>query len=140
MVTVSNVHKDSNEEYGHGEGDSLTLIVHDKTAVAELSELEGSQQDPSPICMTGTFHEGSLHLKNYPADFTYDVAPITIDGKLSANRYGHTFHGRISGGPFHSDQNASDAHFPSVVTLRSSNGAVENDPADDLATSSCACQ
>jgi hypothetical protein len=143
MVTVGNVSKDPGEEYGHGEGDSLTLIVHGETTLGALSELEGSQQDPSPICMTGSLRETLLHLKNYPADLTYEVAPIAIDGKLSATPRGHTFRGRITGGPFHSEPNATDPHFPSMVTLRSSHGEPENDPdniADELANSSCACQ
>lgn len=142
-ATLSNVHKDPGEEYGHGEGDSLTLLVRGETAVGELSELEGSQQDPSPICLTGTFHESLLHLENHPTDFTYDVAPISVDGKVSANAQARTFHGRITGGPFHSDPKGSDPHFPAVVTLRSVNDALEDDAAtiaDDLATSSCTCQ
>ena len=49
MVLVSNVYKDPDENYGHGEGDQLTVIVHGETAVGGLSELEGSQQDPRPF-------------------------------------------------------------------------------------------
>ncbi len=60
MVTVSNVYKDAGENYGHGRGDSLSILVHGETAVGGLSELQGSQLDPSPICMTGTFHHGFL--------------------------------------------------------------------------------
>ena len=140
MVTVSNVHKDPEEEYGHGEGDRLTLLVHTGTAVAELSELEGSQQDPPPICMTGTFQDGRLHLENHPGDYTYEVAPISIDGRLSHNR--RVFHGRIRGGPFHSGPTGNDSRSADVVTLRASYPELESESwavADRLNSSSCAC-
>jgi hypothetical protein len=36
MVSVSNIHKDPDEKYGHGEGDDLTVLVHgDTTARAD---------------------------------------------------------------------------------------------------------
>jgi hypothetical protein len=143
MVSVSNVYKDPDENYGHGEGDDLTVLVHGETAVGGLNELEGSQQDPSPICMTGTFHNGFLRLQNYPADFTYHVEQITMRGKVYEIPHGHAFHGRIAGGPFHSDPKGTDPHFPAVVTLQSVHDELENSPsmiADYLATDSCACQ
>lgn len=143
MVSVSNVYKDSDENYGHGEGDSLTVLVHGETAVGGLSELEGSQQDPSPICMTGAFHDGFLHLQNYPDDFKYHVDQIAVRGKVYDIPHGHAFHGRITGGPFHSDPKGTDPHFPAVVTLQSVHDELENNPsiiADYLATDSCACQ
>lgn len=143
MVSVSNVYKDPDENYGHGEGDILTVLVHGETAVGGLSELEGSQQDPSNICMTGTFQNGFLHLQNYPADFVYKVDQITVHGKVYEIPHGHEFHGRITGGPFHSDPKGSDPHFPAVVTLRSVNDELANSPseiADYLATDGCTCQ
>jgi hypothetical protein len=128
MVLVSNVYKDPDENYGHGEGDQLTVIVHGETAVGGLSELEGSQQNPSPICMAGTFRNGILHLQNYPADSKYDVAQIALQGRLYEIPQGHAFHGRIIGGPFHSDPNGTDSHFPAVVTLKSVHDELSTTP------------
>ena len=142
MAFLSNVYKDPDENYGHGEGDDLTILVHGETAVGGLSELEGSQLDPSPICMTGTFHNGFLRLQNYPADFKYPEDQITVRGKVYDIPHGHAFHGRITGGPFHSDPKGIDPHFPAVVTLRSvyDDKTTPSMIADYLATSSCACQ
>jgi hypothetical protein len=141
-VTVSNVYKDPREYYGHGRGDILSVIIHGETAVGGLAELQGSQVDPSDICMTGTFHNGFLRLQNYPADFKYHVDQITVRGKIYDSGHGLAFHGRIRGGPFHSDQKANDPHFPIVVTLRSKSEYDESPSrvADFLATDPCACQ
>lgn len=143
MVEVGNVYKDPDENYGHGEGDNLYVLVHGEIAVGGLSELEGSQLDPSPICMTGTFHNGFLRLQNHPTDFAYRVDQITVRGKVYEIPHGHAFHGRIIGGPFHSDPKRNDPHFPAVVTLRAVYDEILTEPsrvADYLATDSCACQ
>ena len=142
MAFLSNVYKDPDENYGHGEGDELTVLVHGETAVGGLGELEGSQLDPSPICMTGTFHNGFLRVQNSPADFEYHVDQITVRGKVYDIPHGHGFHGRITGGPFHSDPKGTDPHFPAVVTLRSvyDDETTPSMIADYLASDSCACQ
>jgi hypothetical protein len=143
MVSLSNVSRDPDQNYGHGEGDELTVLVHGETAVAGLSELEGSQEDPSPMCMTGTFHEGDLQLQNYPGDFKYEVALMAVRGKIYKIPHGHAFHGRITGGPFHSGPNGTNPHFPAIVTLKSAHDEQDNTPdniEDYLANGSCACE
>jgi hypothetical protein len=143
MVTVRNVYKDPGEYYGHGEGDSLTILVHGETAVGSLFEYQGSQLDPSGICMTGTFHSGFLRLQNYPSDFKYRVDQIIIRGRVYDTRRGLAFRGRIRGGPFHSDAKGDDPHFPALVTLRNEFDELAYSPsmdADTLATDECACE
>jgi hypothetical protein len=139
--SLSNVHKDPGDEYGHGEGDSLSLIVHGETALGGLIEYEGSQQDPSPICMTGTLRNGILRLQSHPEDVPGTTDQIAIRGKLYPIAHGHAFHGRITGGPFHADPNSTDPHFPAIVTLRAPHDEHDSDDtADSLANGSCACQ
>lgn len=139
--SLSNVHKDPDEEYGHGEGDLLSLIVRGETALGGLIEYEGSQKDPSPICMTGTLRSGILRLRSHPEDVRGTTDQITIRGKLYPIADGHGFHGRISGGPFHSDPNSNDPHFPAIVTLRAPHDGHDSyGVADSLANDSCACQ
>lgn len=139
--SLSNVHKDPNEAYGHGEGDSLSLIVRGETALGGLIEYEGSQQDPSPLCMTGTLRNGILRLRSHPEDVQGTTDQITIRGKLYPIAHGHAFHGRISGGPFHSNPNGTDPHFPAIVTLHAPHDAHDSDDvADSLENGSCACQ
>jgi hypothetical protein len=142
IINLSNVSKDPDENYGHGHGDSLTLIIRGETAVGALSELEGSQLDPTPICMTGTLRNGFLTLNNHPEDLPYDVGPISIRGKLYPIAHGHAFRGRIVGGPFHApDAKSTDPHFPAIVTLRKPHDEFDSDQAADaLADDSCACQ
>jgi hypothetical protein len=141
MVSLSNVYKDSDENYGHGEGDELYVIVHGEVAVGGISELEGSQIDPPFTCMTGTYHHGFLRLQSDPTDTL--TAQINVRGKVYTIPHGHAFHGRITGGPFHSDPNGGDPHFPAIVTLQSHHDELDNSPseiAENLATDSCACQ
>jgi hypothetical protein len=137
---LSNIHKDSEDEQGHGVGDDLTVIVQGDTAVGALSELEGSQQDPKPTCLTGTYGNGFLRLESHPEDVTYGTEKITIQGKRYAIPHGHAFHGSISGGPFRSDRNSKDPHFPAIVTLRVRDEQHSDDPADWRASGTCACQ
>lgn len=141
VIGMNNLQKDPDENYGHGEGDSLTVIIHGEAAVGGLSELEGSQQDPSPICMTGTYRNGILHMQSHPEDVPYQSDEITIRGELYPIPHGHAFHGRIVGGPYHSDPNSTNPPFPSVVTLRALHDEHDSEEAaDSLANDSCACQ
>lgn len=138
IIGLSNVSKDPDQNYGHGEGDSLTVIIRGNVVVGGLSELEGSQQDPSPICVTGTFRSGFLRLRNHPSDARDQ---ITIRGKLYSILHGHEFHGRITGGPFHTDAKDFDSHFPPIVTLRALHDEYDSDQAaDELSTGTCACE
>jgi hypothetical protein len=137
---LSNVHKDSDEDAGHGIGDLLTVVVRDEIAVGSLTELEGSQEDPPPTCLTGSFRNGLLSLQSHPEDFYSQPEQIRIRGKLYPVPHGNAFHGTIAGGPYHSDPKSTDPHFPGVVTLRVRDEHYLEDAADELATGSCACE
>jgi hypothetical protein len=111
-------------------------------------ELQGSQIDPSPICMTGTFRGGLLRLQSHPQPLYRDNRssadePITIRGTLSPDNHDYVFHGRIKGGPFH--QKAHNSYFRDVVTLRARfadeyQSSWPDRAAELLATDSCACE
>jgi len=148
VLFLDNIQRDPEQNYGHGYGDSLYVVAHQGSAVAGLMELQGSQIDPSPICMTGTFRDGVLRLQSHPKPLHRDFhsfadEPITLRGTVSPDNHDYVFHGRIKGGPFH--QKVHDSHFPNVVTLRARfadeyESSWPDTAADLLATDSCACQ
>src|SRR6266851_871052 len=72
VLFLDNIQRDPEQNYGHGYGDSLYVVAHQGSAVAGLMELQGSQIDPSPICMTGTFRDGVLRLQSHPKPLYHD--------------------------------------------------------------------
>src|SRR5260370_16911608 len=66
VLCLNNIQRDPEQNYGHGYGDSLHMVAPQGSAVAGLMELQGSQIDPSPIYMTGTFRGGLLRLQSHP--------------------------------------------------------------------------
>jgi hypothetical protein len=129
LIWLSNVQREPGEP-GHGTGDLLFVFARGNVAAGGLMELEGSQQDPSPTCLTGSWQRGILTLQSDPASQSDN--PIKVVGSLARTPRGYGFRGRIVGSIYDT---------PSGVILRQKGkDQTPDDVEQSLSDEECVCQ